>query len=271
MNFMQYATKLIFIKISNMINYIEQINNFEDFYKQVKNLEAKQKGDLFEELTKYIFKYHSDYKLFTKEVWLLNEVPLNILHKLNMPIKDMGIDLIISDKDNNFYAIQCKFRTNVDEVISWAELATFYGLGFGVAKGFKNGFYVTNTLEINELAHKSDKVIPLYGDFFVNLSTDFFAELKSILISSIKFVPIIPIPRYYQNKMITQSFMHFNDHDRGQIESACGTGKTLTTYWINKHLFKLMEKCQMISHRMKSRKLLEIFVVVKENTKKKIN
>jgi predicted helicase len=220
-----------------MINYVDKMNTFDDFHEKINNLEAKQKGDLFEELTQYIFKYHPNYRLFTKEIWLLNEVPLNILKKLNMPIKDMGIDLILVDNHNKFYAIQCKFRTNVDEIIPWSELSTFYGLAFGVAKGFKGGFYVTNTLEINELAHKSDKVIPLYSDFFTDLSNDFFGELKSILIPSIKYTPVISTPRDYQKKMIAQSIMHFSDHDRGQIESACGTGKTLATYWADKHLF----------------------------------
>ena len=42
-----------------MLNYIDKINSFDDFYEIMKPLENKQKGDLFEEFTKYIFKYHS--------------------------------------------------------------------------------------------------------------------------------------------------------------------------------------------------------------------
>lgn len=220
-----------------MLTCINELNSFDNFYEIAKNLLPKQKGDLFEEFTKYIFKYHPNYRYFTKEVWLLNEVPLSILTKLNMPTKDMGIDLILIDKYNKLHAIQCKFRMNIDEIITWNELATFYGLTFGVAKGFKGGFYVTNTLEITEIAKKSNRIIPLFGDFFSNITNDFFNELKSILIPTIKFTPIIFKPRKYQSEMIRDSIMHFCDHDRGLIESACGTGKTLTTYWINKNLF----------------------------------
>lgn len=220
-----------------MLNYIDKINSFDDFYEIMKPLENKQKGDLFEEFTKYIFKYHPNYRHIAKEVWLLNDVPLSILNKLNIPTKDVGIDLIMVDNHAKFYAIQCKFRMNIDEIITWAELSTFYGLSFGIAKGFVGGFIVTNTFELTSLIHTSNKIIPLYGNFFGDITNDFFNELKSILIPKMKFTQMILKPRNYQNDMIRESIMHFRDHDRGQIESACGTGKTLTTYWINKNLF----------------------------------
>jgi predicted helicase len=159
-------------------NYIDNINSFENFYDITKPLTAKQKGDLFEELTKYIFKYHPNYQNFTKDVWLLNEVPLDILSNLNIPRKDQGIDLVLLDKHDQFHAIQCKFRTNVNEIIPWAELATFYGLAFGISKEFKGGFYVTNTIELTHLVHKSNQVIPLYGEFFNDIPNDFFHSIK---------------------------------------------------------------------------------------------
>jgi len=219
-----------------MINYISKLHSFTDLYETVKELQPKQKGDLFEELTKYIFQYHPNYRNITKEIWLLNETPLALLKKLNLPTKDQGIDLILRTKQSKYYAIQCKFRMNVDEVISWTELATFYGLAFGIAKGFSGGFYVTNTLDITTNTKTSNKVIPLYGDFFDTLSNDFFDELKSILIPSVKFVPIPLTPRNYQEIMIRETKDYFTKYDRGIIESACGTGKTLTTYWVYQQL-----------------------------------
>jgi predicted helicase len=64
----------------------------------------------------------------------------------------------------------------------------------------------------------------------------FFTQLKSILNSSIKFIPKPLQPREYQKDMIDETLIHFSNNDRGQIESACGTGKTLTSYWIHKNL-----------------------------------
>lgn len=219
-----------------MINYINKLHSFDDFYTALKPLKPKQKGDLFEELTKYILLYHPDYQYITKEVWMLNEIPLTLLKKFNMPSKDQGIDLVLRTHQGKYYAIQCKFRMNVDEIITWTELATFFGLAFGVAQGFSGGLYVTNTADITANAKASNIVVPLYGDFFETLSDDFFRVVESKLIPTIKFKPIPLVPRDYQKEMIHETMKYFTEYDRGIIESACGTGKTLTTYWIHKKL-----------------------------------
>jgi predicted helicase len=44
--------------------------------------------------------------------------------------------------------------------------------------------------------------------------------------------------------MINKTYRHFSFCDRGTIESACGSGKTLTTYWINN---KLMNNLTIIA------------------------
>ncbi len=43
-------------------------------------------------------------------------------------------------------------------------------------------------------------------------------------------------PKPYQTEAIEAAKIHFNDHDRGQLVMACGTGKTLTSLWIAKSL-----------------------------------
>ena len=144
-----------------MICFIDNINCFNDFVTHVKPLPVKMKGDLFEELTKYIFMYHPNYCQFTKKVWLLDEMPLDLLTKLGLPFRDEGIDLILQDKYNQYHAIQCKYRTDVNIVIPWGDLGTFYGLSFGVSNGFTGGFYVTNTAEITANAKRSTQVITI--------------------------------------------------------------------------------------------------------------
>ena len=41
-----------------LTNYIKDINSFDNFYNSIKKLTNKEKGDIFEEFTKYIFLYH---------------------------------------------------------------------------------------------------------------------------------------------------------------------------------------------------------------------
>lgn len=92
----------------------------------------KEKGDLFEEFTKYIFLFHPYYINLTKKIWLFNELPFKLKKQLNIPDNDEGIDLVILSGDDKYYAIQSKFRTNKDTKIKWEELGTFVGLTFEI-------------------------------------------------------------------------------------------------------------------------------------------
>src|SRR5689334_15392085 len=114
--------------------YINQFNTFNDFYSIASKLTNKEKGDLFEDLTKYIFIYHNYYvtTLEAKYVWLYKEIPIKIKQKLNLPNTDQGIDLVICTQYDTYYAVQCKFRSDKDIKIAWDELGTFAGLTFGI-------------------------------------------------------------------------------------------------------------------------------------------
>ena len=65
----------------------------------------KIKGNLFEAFCwiyiKYILKHD--------EVWLYKDIPLELKTQLNLTINDYGID-IVSKKDNDYFAIQCKYK-----------------------------------------------------------------------------------------------------------------------------------------------------------------
>jgi superfamily II DNA or RNA helicase len=218
-------------------NYINQINSFDDFYTITSNLTSKEKGDLFEDFTKYLFMFHPNYTNITKNIWLYKDFPINLKEKLNIPNKDEGIDLITLSQNGKYYAIQCKFRTDKNTKIKWNELGTFVGLTFGVANGFENGFFVTNTTLITKNIMSSDKIIPIYGNFFDNIPSDVFKLIKSYMINKNINITLNPSkPRDYQKKIIAHSIMHFEDNARGYLEMACGTGKSLTAYWINSYM-----------------------------------
>ena len=65
------------------------------------------------------------------ECWLISEVPVDILDKLNLSRMDMGIDIIIKH-DNGFFAVQAKWRSNKNKKskisLTWNKLSTFYAL-----------------------------------------------------------------------------------------------------------------------------------------------
>jgi predicted helicase len=85
----------------------------------------KIRGDLFEEFCVLYLKYVKGYDT----VWLLEEVPNDILYSLSMKRQDMGIDLVVSRSDG-FYAVQCKYKKKEKRKtsVSWSALSTFYAL-----------------------------------------------------------------------------------------------------------------------------------------------
>ena len=85
----------------------------------------KIRGDLFESFCQLYLLHTRKYD----DVWLLRDVPDNVLSTLHLSRNDMGID-IICRKDDLFYAIQAKYRkfTGKTRVLSWKSLSTFYAL-----------------------------------------------------------------------------------------------------------------------------------------------
>ena len=87
----------------------------------------KLRGDMFEEFSLLYLKYVKGYK----NVWLLKDVPDDVLEKLTMKRKDMGIDLIIETTETTYMAVQCKYKKHVGtkkNILSWSALSTFYAL-----------------------------------------------------------------------------------------------------------------------------------------------
>ena len=210
-------------------------NNFENIYDFTEKFTKKGKGDLFEEFTYYLFKLDPRLNSNLKNIWMYDDVPEHILRDLKLPNRDKGIDLI-AQIDDDYYAIQCKFRQDPTVTISWTELSTFFGLSFGMTKKIKGGFFVTNTYDLCDEVIESDKVIPIYGDFYKDLPANFFKAIRNKNIT-VQYDKKKPLP--YQRKCIHNAYENYvvDGNNRSYIEMACGSGKTLTSYWIDRDLY----------------------------------
>jgi predicted helicase len=220
----------------------KNIKNFKQFENRISFLGNKEKGDLFEVLCYWFLKLNNLEKF--DKIWHYSKLPDTIKEKLNLPINDKGIDFVAS-KTNDYYAIQAKFRTNRQK-LTWEETATFAGLTFGSADGFKKGILITNVFDVpNEF--KNNKYSIYDGVYLERHLSPIFTQITSLAIGN----DILLQPRKlfnYQIPIFEQTVSYFNNSrsseaDNGILEIACGCGKTFIAYAITTKLKALRIIC----------------------------
>jgi predicted helicase len=66
---------------------------FAEFKKNLAHLSTKEKGDAFELLTKLFLMIEPKYSTTLESVYLYSEIPSSVQQKLNLPLKDHGINI----------------------------------------------------------------------------------------------------------------------------------------------------------------------------------
>ena len=220
---------------------IQSAKSWKDLNKTLesftKSNRAKLAGDIFEYLTKLYLETAPQYKSKLRKVYLEKEVPSNLRKKLNLPDTDEGIDLIAETNDKEYWAIQCKYRSNSNETLTIKEdLSTFNNLAFTHCKNITHGIVCATV-------NKPPKKIKLLKSIgFELLETwlglddgDLFTQIKAKCVGK-KYKPIILKPRPHQVAAIKKTIEHFKSNERGKIIMPCGTGKSLTAFWIAKKM-----------------------------------
>lgn len=223
---------------SDLINIFNKCSTFDDLYTFTKDMSNKDKGDLFEILTYFLFKLSPFLNKNITNLWMYNDVPQHILKEKCLPSKDKGIDLLFK-KNGKYYSIQCKFRQDPTVVVQWKELSTFCGLSFKQKNSIEEGYLVTNTVEMCEEITLSDKIKIIDNKFFTeNLPDNFFANIINLVNGNPIIKPQQKTPLPHQQKCITNVVNHFKSshNNRANIIVACGTGKTLQSYWIDQSM-----------------------------------
>ena len=220
----------------NIKALISDITSWIDFQKKLTGLPKKQKGDAFELLTKIFFKINPVYN-FYDEVWMLSEVPQKELEYLELPAHDLGIDLI-AKSGNQYHAIQCKYHSDKNQSVTFKEVSTFISLlesNDKISQGYIcSSAYVTSR-NFNKL--KTKPINLLMSDTWQMLDEDFFNRAKNYLED--KRQKLTPFkPREHQQKALDEAKEYFivNDESRGKLIFPCGSGKSLTGFWITQEL-----------------------------------
>ena len=211
--------------------------SWEDFVRQLKKKSDKEKGDLFEHLVRAYLQLDPEYATKLRKVWLLDDVPSALRKKLHLPASDQGIDLIAETNTGEYWAIQCKYREDTVRPLPWREISTFTGLAFGVCKHISFGLVCSTTERITRVLTHQDRIGFCALDVWQGLDKKFFDRLRKLLgHKPTKLVPLKPRP--HQKKAIADARKHFvgKKQKRGKLISPCGSGKSLTAYWIARDL-----------------------------------
>ena len=207
--------------------------SWADIQRRLRDLSEKEKGDLFEQLVKAYLELEPEYASKLKHVWLYREVPQAIAKKLKLPATDQGIDLIAETNDGEFWAVQCKYRQDTDHSLTWREISTFTGLAFGVCRGFAFGLICSTTERITHVLKDQERIGFCALDVWQGLDADFLARLRAHL--GRKPEALKPTkPRSHQREAIKDGHHHYviQRAKRGKLIMPCGSGKSLTAYWI---------------------------------------
>ena len=204
-----------------------------------KSKRAKEAGDVFENLCKYFLQTAPQYQTKLKNVWLLNEVKDDLRRKLNLPSTDEGIDLIAETFDNKYWAIQSKYRSDPKDTLTIkGDLATFANLAFNNCKNISLGLVMT-TADKPPLKTKLLKGVSFVTlESFLELDDNSF-EGWNLIKAKANHKTIIPkalSPRPHQVKAINDTVKYFKTKERGKVIMPCGTGKSLTAFWIANEL-----------------------------------
>ena len=109
---------------------IGRCSSWADFCLAVAPLSKKQKGDVFERLVQLYLLTKPKYRTQLSDVWLRPEVPTDLSKRLRLPSTDEGIDLVVQTRDEKFWAIQAKFKSDPEKAPTYKELSTFTNLAF---------------------------------------------------------------------------------------------------------------------------------------------
>ena len=169
------------------------------------------------------------------EAWLWRDWPQRET-TTGLSAKDIGIDIVARIRDSDeFWAVQCKFY-NPGSQITQRELGTFYAASGH--DGFSGRLIITTTdnwsqeaedrlknqhIEPHRLRLSDLRDLDIGWNWVRPDQTRILSDKRKSLYAR-------------QQEALDAAVRHFENHDRGQLIMACGTGKTFTSLKIAESL-----------------------------------
>ena len=207
-------------------------NNWQSLKQVIQNHPSS--GKVFEAFCKYYFIYEPTVKDDYKNVWYFEEIPKDIRQRLNFTTIDHGVDLLLENIDNQFIAIQCKFRSDESLKLSWSKdkIANLFA---SAAK--TDGFIVfTNATDIDGVSKLQENFSLCSISHLLTIEESTFEAIKLHLEGKTVSKIIKYKPQGHQKDAIASCIEFFEIETRGQLIMPCGSGKTVTSLWIKEQL-----------------------------------
>ena len=231
------------IRLSSVICmiHITSENCWKDFKQALESLSSTEKGRVFEELTRLYLLTEPTFATKIKKIWHHSDVPQKIVDELGLQRPEIGVDLIAQVKDGTYWAIQCKYHSDPTRNVSYKELSTFFSITERSNTSSKLSHRLICT-SANGVSHNAEKAHPdklgyLTSADFSKLGQSEFDVFRKLLGGG-KLILDPFYPREHQEVALkeVEKFFSGNENTRGKIIHPCGSGKSLTGYWISQML-----------------------------------
>ena len=207
-----------------------------DFFMPWFSEDAKTRGTQFEHLMRY---------------WLLTDPVRKAEYDLVTVVRyedwsersgpDLGVDLVGTDSQGRLWAVQCKAYAP-DTTISKDEVSTL--VGASPVDKFFGRIYITtsNGFTDNAKSIAKDNSVLRISRSTLDISTVVWPENEKelhLLLNGPAVPPTKLSPRPHQRPAIAAVVDALKSQDRAKLLMACGTGKTLTSLWIQEQVLGL--------------------------------
>ena len=207
------------------------VKSFADLEKRIAAIsDNKQKGDAFEVFAEAYLATQRRHEI--REAWPLDAVPLDLLRKLKLPLKDYGVDGVTLTMLGGHQVYQVKFRSGRTP-LTWEELSTFMGLSD--SPEIQSKIVITNCDELPPVINERHNFFCIRGSDLDRLTKEDFKAIEAWITESvITFKKSTPFP--HQQEALEILVPALKADDRVSAIMACGTGKTLTALWTTEQL-----------------------------------
>ncbi|MDA8872824.1 DEAD/DEAH box helicase family protein [Alphaproteobacteria bacterium] len=223
-------------RIDTLISKCRSWDEFVELVNALPKTKNKEKGDLFERLTQVYLQTQPTYRSKLKNVYLLSDktIPEQLRTKLNLPDNDEGIDLVCETYSGEYWSVQCKYKSDQSAALMYKELSTFNSLSFNACKGISLGLVAHTSTKPVKKSHLMPMVNEIGLEKWLEISDADWKQIISVCRSNRLKPPKKRSPRRHQKAAIADAHNHFvtKKQKRGKLIMPCGTGKSLTAYWI---------------------------------------